>query len=134
METTDVRILRGAAIPTAVAGAIAIVLAFALGGGHGALGAVVGAALVGAFFTVGMVAMSYAARVSAAAMMPVALITYLVKIVTLGALLVAFGDTQAFSVEAFAWTVIACTLVWIAAQVRAFSRQKMLYVDPGGGG
>lgn len=134
MDRHDVRILRGAAIPTAAAGALAMLLSFLLAGGLGALGSLIGLGLVAAFFTVGMVAMAYAARVSAAVLMQVALLTYLVKIVTLGALLFALTGTEAFSLKAFAWTVIACTLVWIAAQVRAFSREPMLYVDPDAGG
>lgn len=133
METLDARILRGAAIPTGAAGALAVLLSFLLAGKLGALGALIGVVLVAAFFSAGLVAMGYAARISAAAMMQVAMVTYLVKIVTLGGLLLAFGDTSAFNVETFAWTVIGCTLVWIAAQLRAFGKQKIMYVDPGGG-
>lgn len=130
MDRHDARILRGAAIPTAAAGALAVLLSFLLAGGLGALGSLIGLGLVAVFFTVGMVALAYAARVSATVMMQVALVTYLVKILTLGALLFALAGTDAFDLKAFAWTVVACTVVWIAAQVRAFTREPMLYVDP----
>ncbi|GAA2685072.1 MULTISPECIES: hypothetical protein [Nonomuraea] len=130
MQANDVRVLKSAALPTLVVGAVAVIVAFLVAGGKGALGAVVGLALVAVFFSVSVVAVSYAARVSPQMMAISAMVSYLVKVVVIMAMLRAFGDTTAWNPKAFAWTVVVGTIVWTAGEVRAFIKTKMLYVDP----
>ncbi|GAA2289234.1 hypothetical protein GCM10010149_40050 [Nonomuraea roseoviolacea subsp. roseoviolacea] len=130
MQANDVRVLKSAAIPTLAVGAIAAVVALMVAGGKGALGAVVGTLLVGVFFSVSVVAVSYAAKVSPQVMAMAAMGSYLVKVVAVMLMLVAFGDTGAWHPKAFAWSVVLCTIVWTAFEVRAFVKTKMLYVDP----
>jgi ATP synthase protein I len=62
--------------------------------------------------------------------MNVALATYLVKIVVLGVFMGIFKNTTLFNTKAFGLTVLACALVWVGFQVRAFLKLKMLYVEP----
>ncbi|MFD0479777.1 hypothetical protein ACFQ0B_75265 [Nonomuraea thailandensis] len=86
--------------------------------------------LVGVFFSISVVAVSYAARVSPQMMAIAAMLSYLVKVVAIMIVLSVFGDTTAWNSKAFAWSVVVCTLVWTAFEVRAFIKTKMLYVDP----
>ncbi len=130
MQANDVRVLKSAAIPTLAVGVVAVVVALLAAGGKGALGAGVGALLVGIFFSISVVAVSYAARVSPQMMAIAAMLSYLVKVVVIMLVLTAFGDTTAWNSRAFAWTVVVCTLVWTGFEVRAFIKTKMLYVDP----
>ncbi|MEV5894591.1 hypothetical protein [Nonomuraea fuscirosea] len=130
MQANDVRVLKSAAIPTLAVGVVAVVVALLAAGGKGALGAAIGALLVGIFFSISVVAVSYAARVSPQMMAIAAMLSYLVKVVVIMLVLSAFGDTTAWDSRAFAWTVVVCTLVWTAFEVRAFIKTKMLYVDP----
>ncbi|WP_336208383.1 hypothetical protein [Nonomuraea sp. LPB2021202275-12-8] len=130
MQANDVRVLKSAAIPTLVVGVAAVVVALVVAGGKGALGAVIGTLLVGVFFSISVVAVSAAARVSPQMMAIAAMVSYLVKVIVIMVMLVAFGDTAMWNAQAFAWTVVVCTIVWTAFEVRAFVKTKMLYVDP----
>jgi ATP synthase protein I len=130
MHEHDASILRAALVPTAVAGVLAVVVAAFVGGGKAALGAALGALVVVVFFTVGLVVVGRASRVSAYAAMNAAILTYLVKIGVLFALIVAFKDTTLFNTKAFGLTIVLCTLVWTGFEVRGFSRLQILYVDP----
>ncbi len=130
MQANDVRVLKSAAIPTLVVGVAAVVVAQLTAGGGGALGAVIGVLLVAVFFSISVVAVSYAARVSPQMMAIAAMVSYLVKVIVIMAMLVTFGDTTLWNPQVFAWSVVVCTIVWTAFEVRAFIKTKMLYVDP----
>ncbi|MFI7697675.1 hypothetical protein [Nonomuraea sp. NPDC049480] len=130
MQANDVRVLKSAAIPTLVAGVVAVVVSLLMAGGKGALGAALGTLLVGVFFSISVVAVSYAARVSPQMMAIAAMVSYLVKVVAIMVVLSAFRDTTAWNTMAFAWSVVICTLVWTGFEVRAFMKTKLLYVDP----
>lgn len=130
MHEHDASILRAALIPTVVVGALAVVVAGFVGGGKAALGAAIGVLVVVVFFTVGLVVVGRASRVSAYAAMNAAILTYLVKIGVLFAFIVAFKDTTLFDTKAFGLTIVVCTLVWTGFEVRGFTRLQILYVDP----
>jgi ATP synthase protein I len=86
--------------------------------------------LVGVFFTVGVVVLGWASRINPLALMNVAIFTYLVKVLALFLVLVAFQDTTLFDRQVFALSVLVAAVVWIVGEVRAFSRLKILYVEP----
>lgn len=130
MQEQDARIVRAAALPTLAVGAL-VTAAFGVRAGvDGAVGAALGTAVVLAFFAVSWFVISKASQSGPTLMMGAAFGTYLVKVVLLGVLLVAFRDTTAFDFKAFAWGVLVGTLVFTAFEVRAFLRQRILYVDP----
>jgi ATP synthase protein I len=130
MQAHDARILRGAAIPTAVvAGLVAVVAALA-SGMDGLVGALVGGAVVITFFVAGWVALAWFGRDNPTLLLPIALGTYLVQIVAAGLFIVLVKDVSALDTKALAWAVIVCTIAWMIFQLRAFSREKMLYVEP----
>ncbi len=126
------RILRRSAVVTAAAAAVMVALSAAVGGGKGALGAVLGTALVAAFFAISVAAVATAARVSARAMMATALGTYVAKILVLLFFVVRFSNSTAFNTRLFGLTAIVCILAWSASQVTWSLRLKIPYVEPDG--
>jgi ATP synthase protein I len=132
MQANDMRLLKGAVIPTALTGLVVVGVAALVAGGKGALGAGIGLLVVSVFFTVGLVVVSYASRVSPMMMMTAAVLSYAVKILAVMAMLKAFEDATAFEPKAFGWAAIVCTLAWTVGEMRGFMKLKMLYVDPEG--
>ena len=128
----DRAVLLGAGIPTVVAGVVAVVVGAVGAGGPGALGAALGLVVVLLFFAVSQLVVGRAFRSSPQTAMTAALLVYLVDILVLFGLVVAFKDTTLFDTRVFGLTVVACTLVWTTFQVRALVRLRILYVDPDG--
>ena len=125
-------IARRSAAVAAVAGVAMIGLGAGLGGSKGLVGAVLGVALVAAFFGISIIVVGRAARVSPQVMMVTALGTYVVKIVVLLILVGQFQDSTAFNPRIFGLTAIVCILDYSAAQVIWSMRRKVLYVHPDG--
>jgi ATP synthase protein I len=125
-------IARRSAVATAAAGAVMAAISAAVGGGKGLLGSVIGIVLVAAFFSISIVAVGRAAKVSPQAMMVAALATYLVKILVLLVLVGQFQNSTAFNPRLFGLTAIVCVLVYSGSQVMWSMRLKMLYVEPDG--
>lgn len=119
-----------AAIPTAIAGAVVAVVGLATRGSAGLVGGLVGAVLVLAFFSLGQVVLHRVIETNPQAAMSVAMVMYLVKIGVLFLLLMVFQNTTLFDTKVFAGGIVACTLVWLAAETWAYATTKVLYVDP----
>jgi ATP synthase protein I len=130
MQPSDARTLRGAAIPSALAGVAAVLAGLLLAGVKGALGAAIATVVVIAFFSISVVAVSYASKISAQMMFAAAVFSYITKIFVMFALVAAFQNVTLWNSEAFGWSVIALTLVWIAAEIRVTLKTKTLYVEP----
>jgi ATP synthase protein I len=130
MQAIDARLLRGAAVPTAVAGAIAVVLCSVLVGLKGFTGALIGSVIVLAFFSATILIISRVAQKQPELLLGYAMLTYLGKILVLAVLMIAFKHTTLFHFRAFGFTMLALTLVWLAAETRAVLKTKILYVDP----
>jgi ATP synthase protein I len=125
-------ILRRSAMVTAIAALVMIVLSGAVGGSKGLVGALIGVALVVAFFGVSAVAMSWASRKSPQVTMVTAVSTYLIKILALFYLVVRYSATTAFNGKLFGFTVVVCVVVWTSAQALVSARLKVPYVEPDG--
>jgi ATP synthase protein I len=123
-------IIRRAGALTAVAAAIMVAVSAALVGVKGLVGALVGVAIVTVFFGISVLVVGRAARISPQAMMAVAMITYVVKIVALAIVVSALNGTTAFSTRALGFTAIGCILVWSATQIITTIKLKLLYVEP----
>lgn len=119
-----------AAVPTVVAGALVSLGGWAARGTDGLVGAVVGTVLVVAFFALGQVVLHRVIASNPQAAMSVAMVLYLVKIGVLFLLLMVFQDTTMFDTKVFAGAIVACTLVWLAAETWAYATTKVLYVEP----
>jgi ATP synthase protein I len=124
----DVRIVRGAVLATALFAPLAVAAGALAAGARGALGAAIGVALAAIFFSVTVVAVAAAGRVSADLMLPAALGTYTVKLILLGIGLYLLEDTSAFHKPSFALAVVAATLVYLVAEVRLALRARIPYV------
>ena len=123
-------VARRAGALTALAAAIMVAVSAARVGVKGLIGALVGVALVTVFFSISVLVVGRAARVSPQAMMVAAMVTYLVKIVALAVVVSALNGTTAFSTRTLGFVAIGCILVWSAAQVITAMKVKMLYVEP----
>ena len=132
MLTNYARILRRSAVMTAAAAVVMVALSTAIGGGKGALGALLGTAIVTAFFAVSVIAVGAAARLSPQAMMATAMATYMVKILVLLLFVSRFSNSTAFNPRLFGLTAIVCILAWSAAQVTSALRLRIAYVEPDG--
>ncbi|MFI6518605.1 hypothetical protein ACIBF1_23825 [Spirillospora sp. NPDC050679] len=130
MHSSDARILRGAALPSGLAGIAAVVVGLLLDGTKGALGAALGTIVVLAFFSISVVAVSYASKISPQMMFAAAVFSYITKLFVMFALIAALDGVTVWNSTVFAYTVIALTLVWIGAEIRVSLRTKTLYVDP----
>ncbi|GAA4345851.1 hypothetical protein [Angustibacter luteus] len=122
--------LRTALVPTLVTGVGAVVLAGILGGSKAAWSAALGAALVVVFFSLSLLVMRQTAHLQPVAVMSVVLATYTGKILALGVVMIVLRDASWLDGQALALAIIACTVVWIAFEMRAFTRLRIL-VAPG---
>ncbi|MDX2604744.1 hypothetical protein PV379_23320 [Streptomyces caniscabiei] len=130
MPSNDVRTLLQAAVPTAAAGAIAAVVSGVVVGGKGVLGAVVAAVITILFMGIGLYVLQRTAKSLPHLFQMMGLMLYAAQILLLFIFLSAFKNTTLFHPRAFAFTLVATTLVWIAAQTRAHMKAKILYVEP----
>jgi ATP synthase protein I len=130
MPSNDARTLVHIAVPTAAVGAIAVVVSAALAGGKGALGAVIGTALVIVLMGLGLVALERTAKSLPHLFQMMGLLLYAAQLLLMVVFIALFKDATFFNPKAFAFTLLATTLVWIAAQTRAHMKAKILYVEP----
>jgi hypothetical protein len=122
--------LRTALLPTLLTGVLAVVLGGILGGSKGAWSAALGAALVVVFFSLSLLVMRQTAHLQPIAVMSVVLATYTGKILALGIVMIVLRDASWLSGQALALSIIACTVVWLAFEMWAFTKLRIL-VAPG---
>lgn len=130
MPSQDTRLLQRTAVPTAAAGAIVAVVSAFVAGGKGALGAGIAAFVVILFMGVGLSVLQWVARAYPQIFQAMGLALYTAQLLLLFVFVAAFKNTSLFNPKAFAVGIVASTLVWIAAQARAHTKAKILYVDP----
>ncbi|NUK56045.1 hypothetical protein [Streptomyces lunaelactis] len=130
MPPNDVRTLLRTAVPTAAAGAVAVAISALVAGGKGALGAVVATLIVILFMGIGLLVLERTAKSLPHLFQAMGLMLYTAQILLLFIFVAAFKNTTLFNPKAFAITLVAATLVWIAAQTRAHMKAKILYVEP----
>ncbi|ELP63377.1 hypothetical protein ACKI1I_22080 [Streptomyces turgidiscabies] len=130
MPSNDVRTLLQAAVPTAGVGALAAVIGAVVAGAEGAVGAVVATVVVILFMGIGFYVLQRTAKTLPHLFQAMGLMLYAAQILLLFIFLAAFKNTTLFNPRAFALTLVAGTLAWIAAQARAHMKAKILYVEP----
>ncbi|ANW18081.1 hypothetical protein [Streptomyces clavuligerus] len=130
MPSNDVRTLLHTAVPTAVTGLAAAVISAVFAGGKGALGAVIGTVVVIGFMGVGMVVLQRTAKSLPHLFQAMGLMLYMAQLLLLFMLMALLKGTTAFDFKAFAFTLLAATIVWVAAQARVFMKAKIMYVEP----
>jgi ATP synthase protein I len=122
--------LRGALVPTVVVGVLAVVVALVSGGSRSATSAGLGALLVLLFFSTSLLVMRQSSHLPPTTVMAVVLAAYTGKILALGLAMVLLRDASWIAGRSLAFTVIACTVVWLGFEMRAFTRMRFL-VAPG---
>ena len=95
---------------------------FLVSGANGALGAAVGVLIVTISYTMSTLVIAWADTVRPALLMPMALLTYVLKYGVLG-LVLAFGVSSAWpGKDALGWGIVAGVVVWTAVQAWWFHR------------
>lgn len=122
-------LLRGSFLPTAVVGLLAVVVGM-FSGPKAAWSAALGAVLVLAFFTVSLLAMKRTAHLAPTAVMLVVMVTYTVKILALGLVMVVLRDAAWVSGYAVGVTITVCALVWLYFEMRAYKRLRIFAFSP----
>ncbi|MDQ1008279.1 hypothetical protein ACWD0A_28360 [Streptomyces sp. NPDC002867] len=130
MPSNDARSLLPTVVPTAAAGVIAAVISGVVAGGKGALGAVVAALVVILFMGIGVLVLQRTAKQFPQLFQAMGLMLYTTQLLVLFVFVAVFKDTTLFNPKAFAVTLVAATVVWVAAQARAHMKAKILYVEP----
>ncbi|MEU2115822.1 hypothetical protein ACFWV1_17280 [Streptomyces sp. NPDC058700] len=130
MPSNDARILLPTALPTVAVGVIATVVSGVVAGGKGAVGAVVGTLVVVLFMGIGLVVLQRTARKLPQLFQAMGLMLYTAQLLLLFIFLALLKDTTLFDFKAFAFTLLATTVVWVAAQARAYMKAKIMYVEP----
>ena len=134
MMATYSRVVRRAAALTAVVAAVCVVVCAALGGAKGLYSALIGVAIVTAFFGISVLVVGRAAKISPHVMMAAAMISYVIKIIGFAIVMIALGKSAAIDGRMLGFTAIICILAWSAAEVVTAIRLKLPYVDPDGSG
>ncbi|MEU2659249.1 hypothetical protein ABZ615_28515 [Streptomyces sp. NPDC007325] len=131
MPSTDARLLLSAVVPSAAVGVIATVISGIVAGGKGAIGAGLGTLVVLLFMGIGMLVLQRTAKKHPQLFQAMGLLLYTTQLLVLAVFLAVLKGTTVFDFKAFAFTVLATTVVWVAAQARAYMKAKIAYVEPG---
>ncbi|MBV2353267.1 hypothetical protein KUM39_02635 [Streptomyces sp. J2-1] len=130
MPSNDARNLLQIAVPSAAAGVIAVAVSAAVAGGKGALGAGIGAVLALLFMGIGLYVLQWTAKTLPQLFQAMGLMLYMAQLLLLFIFVAVFKGTSLFNGRAFAASLIATTVVWMAAQARAHLKAKIFYIDP----
>jgi hypothetical protein len=126
----DLTFLRVGALAAAVVTAIAAPIDGLIAGWSDAMGVVVGAVIVTAFFCLSGVVVAWAGRIADSFTLPAALGTFFVKAVALFAILNALPAHGWLDRRALAFAVVAGALLWSGVQLRWVWTRKLYYVPP----
>src|SRR5260370_28634954 len=130
MEKLDARILRGAALPTPWAGAVAAVIGFLVAGPKGALGAVIGLMVVIVFFSISVFVVSYVGRRAPQLLLMAGVLSYALKLIVLFVLIAAFKHLTIWNPTAFAFTVVSLTVALFVCEKRVTLAARTSHVVP----
>ncbi|MCW2675048.1 MAG: conserved rane protein of unknown function [Modestobacter sp.] len=126
----DLSFLRVGALAALAVTAVAVPVTGLLAGWADALGVLVGAAVVTAFFCISGLVIAWAGRIDDTYTLPAALGTFFVKAVALYAVLSALPEDGWLNRLALAWAVVVGTLLWSGVQLRWVWTRQLYYVPP----
>ena len=126
----DLSFLRVGALVTGAAAAVGALITGLLAGWDDAIGVLIGAAIVTAFFTASGLVVAWAGRIADTFTLPAALGMFFVKALLLFALLTALPEEGWLDRLTLAWTVVAGALLWSAVQLRWVWTRQLYYVQP----
>ena len=126
----DLSFLRVGAWATAAVAVVAAPVVGLTSGWPSALGVVVGAVVVTAFFCLSGFVIAWAGRIDDALTLPAALGTFLVKALVFFAVLSALPPDGWVDRLALAWSVVVGALLWSGVQARWVWTRQLYYVTP----
>ncbi|MGY1745435.1 hypothetical protein [Blastococcus sp. SYSU D00695] len=126
----DLSFLRVGALATLAVTAVAAPVTGLVAGWDAAVGVLLGAAVVTAFFAVSGVAVAWAGRINDAFTLPAALGAFFVKAIVLFGLLNALPEDGWLDRLTLAWSVVAGALLWSCVQLRWVWTRPLYYVPP----
>lgn len=133
MQEHDARILRGAALPSAACGVLAIAVSALFAGMAGALSSALAVGIILACFGLGQWAVMMVTRRNKDLFLVANMLGFVVKMALLGILLVTLGQSPFIadlSSNSFVYSALAVVVTWLGGQTWATSRAKILHVDP----
>ncbi|WP_299952125.1 hypothetical protein [uncultured Modestobacter sp.] len=128
----DLSFLRVGALVALAATVVAAPVVGLVAGWTEALGVVVGAVVVTAFFCISGLVIAWAGKVDDTWTMPAALGTFGLKAFLLFPLLTGLPEDGWLDRRVLAWTVIAGALLWSVVQLRWVWTRQLYYVPPPG--
>lgn len=128
----DLSHVRAGLVTTGLLAVVGIPPAWLLRDARAAAWVAVGLVIVAVFFSVSAYAVAAAGRVADSLTLPVALGTYLIKVVLLGILLLALRDQPWLDPQAFGLAIAVGTVAWTVVHARRVWTTQVYYVDPPG--
>ncbi|MER7007454.1 hypothetical protein ABT297_31030 [Dactylosporangium sp. NPDC000555] len=119
-----------ALVASAVLLVVAVAVAWPIGDGTAALGAVAGVALVVLSYLVSSLVVAWVDAVARNLLLPVVLLTYALKFAVFGLAMYRVSETGWAGLRVMGVTVIVATIVWTGAQLYWILRAKIPYVQP----
>ena len=126
----DLSFLRVGALATLAVTAVAVPVTGLLAGWPDALGVLVGAVIVTAFFCVSGVVIAWAGKIDDTFTLPAALGTFGVKAIVLFGILNALPAEGWLDRRTMAFAVVAGALLWSGVQLRWVWTRQLYYVPP----
>ncbi len=126
----DLSFLRVGALATLAVTAVAAPVTGLLAGWDDAVGVLVGAAVVTAFFVVSGLVVAWAGRIDDTFTLPAAMGAFFVKAIVLFGLLNALPEDGWLDRLTLAWSVIVGALLWSGVQLRWVWTRPIYYVAP----
>lgn len=126
----DLSFLRVGALAAAAVTAVAAPVTGLVAGWPQALGVLVGAVVVTAFFCLSGLVVAWAGRIADSFTLPAALGMFFVKAVVLYGVLSALPADGWLHRRTLAWAVVVGALLWSAVQLRWVWTRQLFYVTP----
>jgi hypothetical protein len=126
----DLAFLRVGALAALAVTAVAVPVTGLLAGWSEALGVLIGAVIVTAFFCVSGLVIAWAGKIDDTYTLPAALGTFGLKAVVLFVLLDSLPPDGWLDQQALAWSVIVGALLWSGVQLRWVWTRQLYYVPP----
>jgi hypothetical protein len=133
-ENVELSLLRGAVIPTALTGVIAMGLSAFIAGMPGFLGTLLAQFIVVIFFTITILVSRVSRNLDPISTMGLALFSYTTKLLFVGLflwLLTTYTDRESINRTSFGVTAILLTLSWLGGEIASYTKLRIHLPLPG---
>jgi ATP synthase protein I len=133
-ENVELSLLRGAVIPTALIGALAMALSAIIAGTPGFFGALLAQFIVVIFFTITIFVSRISRNLDPMSTMGLALFSYTTKLLFVGVflwLLTTYTDRESINRTSFGVTAILLTLSWLGGEIASYTKLRIHLPLPG---